>query len=293
MRRADRRESAAETGGGRVKTACCAAAVLLSLLAVYPGSATAALLPLPNEGWRQLLSENVHNGRVDYDRIKKQPKFLVQSLKEFEKVSRQEYGKWTRARKIAFWINAYNLFTIKAIIDHYPPRGWNLLYPKVSIRQIGGVWNQTVYRTAGQVVSLNQIEHKILRVTLKEPRIHFALVCASLGCPPLPPEPYDEETLEQRLDLQVYQYLSDPEHGLRWEPEPRVLYISEIFSWFGDDFDYYYRTHKMFPDLTLEKRNAMNFIWNYLPDEVQQQIKEGAFRIRYLDYDWSLNDLSQ
>ncbi len=265
---------------------------LIGGLLFFSSAAAAASTPLPNGAWGQLLETYVKSGRVDYRRLKEQPDLLKESLKEFRQISRQEYGKWSRAAQIAFWINAYNLFTIKAVVGDYPPRGWNLLYPKVSIRQIGGVWAASVYRTAGEVVSLSQIEHQTLRGTLKEPRIHFALVCASLGCPPLPAEPYDEETLEQRLDFQVYRYLADPEHGLRWEPDARVLYLSAIFSWFGEDFDYYYREHKRFPDWSMEKRNALNFVWNYLPQEIVSQLEESAFEVKYLDYDWSLNDLS-
>ncbi|MDX1762756.1 MAG: DUF547 domain-containing protein [bacterium] len=263
-----------------------------ALLVLSSSAATAAPTPLPNEAWGQLLATHVESGRVDYGRIKDKPDLLKKSLQEFRQISRQEYGKWNREAQIAFWINAYNLFTIKAVVDNYPPRGWNLIYPKLSIRQIGGVWDATVYRTAGQVVSLSQIEHKILRGLFKEPRIHFALVCASLGCPPLLAEPYDEENLEQRLEFQVYRFLEDPEHGLRWEPEARILYLSKIFFWFGLDFDYYYRQNKRYPDWSMEKRNAVNFVWSYLPQEILGQLEESEFKVKYLDYDWSLNDSS-
>jgi len=249
------------------------------------------LEPLPNDAWRRLLSEFVINNRVDYARLKKNPELLKLSLKEFSKDSRQTYGKWDRKNQIAFWINAYNLFTIKAIVDDYPPNGWNLLYPKVSIRQIGHVWEKTVYRAAGQRVSLNQIEHTILRGALKEPRIHFALVCASLGCPPITAVPYEGETLDETMDQQVRAYLSDPEHGLRWDGESRTLSLSKIFSWFGEDFDYYYTVHKLFPDLPEERRNVLNFIWEYIPEELKKSLTSDDFRVTFLDYDWSLNDL--
>ncbi len=249
--------------------------------------------PLPNEAWGQLLSKFVINSRVDYARLKKHPGLLKQSLKEFSRVSRQTFGKWDRKDQIAFWINAYNLFTIKAIVDDYPPKGGNLLYPRVSIRQIGRVWVMTVYRAAGQRVSLSQIEHDILRGVFKEPKIHFALVCASLGCPPITTVPYEGETLDEMMEQQIRNYLSDAEHGLRWDEESRTLSLSEIFSWFGEDFGYYYTVHKLFPDLPRKKRNVLNFIWEFIPEELQKSLTADEFKVTFLDYDWSLNDRSK
>ncbi len=246
--------------------------------------------PLPNEAWGELLREFVAQGRVDYGRIKSHPTLLQKSLKEFSGITRQEYGEWPREEKIAHWINAYNLFTIKAIIDHYPPRGWNLLYPKTSIRQIGRVWDRKDYRTAGQLLSLNQIEHRILRPIFREPRVHFALVCASRGCPPLPAQPYTGENLEAMLDRQVMIYLDNPDHGLRWDPVARALSLSEIFSWFGEDFRTYAEKHRLFEELPEKKRYTMNFLWEYLPESVRKSLTAEPFQIHYMKYDWSLND---
>ena len=267
-------------------------ALLIFLAFSLPVSA-GRVEPLPNASWGRLLTEFVSGGRVDYEKIKQHPDLLQKSIREFAAISRQTYGEWNREEQIAFWINAYNLFTIKAVVDHYPPKGWNLLYPKVSIRQIGGAWDKTIYRTAGQIVSLDQIEHAILSGVFKEPRAHFAMVCASLGCPPLSSTPYEGATLKQMLDQQARIYLSDPEHGLRWDAEHRTLYLSQIFSWFGKDFFYYFTVHKLFQDLPQKKSYALNFIWEYIPDELKQSLTEGEFRIEYMTYDWSLNDLHE
>lgn len=266
---------------------------LLIFLALSVPASAGRIEPIPNASWGLLLTEFVSGGRVNYEKIKQHPNLLRKSIREFAVISRQTYGEWNREEQIAFWINAYNLFTIKAVVDHYPPKGWNLLYPKVSIRQIGGVWDKTIYRTAGQIVSLDQIEHAILRGVFKEPRAHFALVCASLGCPSLSSTPYEGATLEQMLDQQARTYLSDPEHGLRWDAEHRILYLSQIFSWFGKDFFYYFSARKLFQDLPPEKSYALNFIWEYIPDELRQSLTQGEFRIEYMTYDWSLNDLHE
>lgn len=267
------------------------AAVLFACIGFSLPASAGQVEPLPNASWGRLLTEFVSDGRVDYERLKQHPDLLQESIREFAGISRQIYGAWDRKTQIAFWINAYNLFTIKAVVDQYPPKGWNLLYPKVSIRQIGGGWDKTAYRTAGQVVSLDQIEHAILRGVFKEPRAHFALVCASLGCPPLSSIPYEGETLEPMLDQQAQKYISDPEHGLRWDAEHRILCLSQIFSWFGKDFFYYFTVHQLFQDLPPGKSDALNFIWEHIPDELKKSLTEGAFRIEYMDYDWSLNDL--
>jgi hypothetical protein len=270
-------------------SACHILATILLLL-FSARSLVAATEPLPNEAWGKLLREYVHEGQVDYKALKARPELLQKSLKDFEGITRQEFGDWSREDQIAHWINSYNLFTIKAIVDHYPPRGWNLLYPQISIRQIGGVWDNKVYRTAGRLLSLNEIEHKILRVLYHEPRIHFALVCASRGCPPLPSEPYRGENLNTMLDRQVMMYLADTRHGLRWDPEKRVLTLSKIFSWFGEDFREYEKKHKLFQNLPPKKRATMNFLWEYLPESVGKSLTDEPFQIKYMEYDWSLND---
>lgn len=278
-----------ERGQGALRAGLPWAVFLPMLLAFTPPASTATGAPLPNGAWGQLLSQYVKDGQVNYKEIVEDPGLLDQSLGEFEKISRQTYGKWNLSDQIAFWINAYNLFTISAIVDHYPPRGWNILYPRISIRQIGAVWGNRAYRTAGQLVSLSQIEHEILRGVFKEPRVHFALVCASRGCPPLPSVPFEGASLEQMLDRQVHAYLSDPVHGLRWDGENRTLLLSKIFAWYGEDFKYYYTVHKLFPDLPRERRAAVNFIWEYLPGKLRSSLKEKDFRISFLEYDWSLN----
>jgi hypothetical protein len=263
--------------------------VFILLFLTTPSSAV-KVKPLPNLTWSLLLSKHVIHGRVDYASMDKDPKQLKQCIREFGKIYRQTYGKWARNHQIAFWINAYNLFTIRAIVENYPPDGGNLLYPKTSIRQIGRVWETTRYRTAGQRVSLNQIEHQTLRLIFKDPRIHFALVPASLGCPPLLSVPYTGEDLDQMLDEQVREFLSDPDRGLRWDSEARKLYLSRIFFWYGKDFGYYYLVHRQFSNLPREERSAMNFIWEYIPDELKKSLTDRPFEITFMDYDWSLND---
>ena len=152
----------------------------------------------------------------------------------FAAVEAQTERAWPRAQRMAFWINAYNFFTLHAIVDHYPIRGsWFSRYPQNSIRQIDGVWTRLTWRVAGRQVSLDDIEHRILRPEFKDPRIHFAVNCASLGCPPLRGEPYRAGTLDAQLDDNARQFLASP-HGLR--VDGRTLAVTSILKWYGGDF---------------------------------------------------------
>ncbi len=260
--------------------------LLLCGLAIQP----AAAIPLPNEAWGRLLTRFVQEGRVDYGRIKSHPALLRKSQKEFSRITRRDYDEWPREQQIAYWINAYNLFTLQAVVDHYPPKGWNFLYPRISIRQIRRVWDRKEYHAAGERLSLNRIEHEILRPLFREPRVHFALVCASLGCPPLPNRPYTGKNLEVMLNRQVRIYLNEPDHGLRWDPATRTLFLSQIFSWFGEDFRDYTKKYHLFKALPPKQRDALNFLWEYLPEQIRKTLTAEPFQIHYMKYDWSLND---
>lgn len=167
--------------------------------------------------------------------------------------------------KLAFYINAYNYYAIKIILDKKP---------KTSIRDIGNVvlpvWRRTVGQIAGKDVSLDLIEHEILR-TMGEPRIHFAIVCASLSCPNLRQELYTAEKLESQLDDQTRKFLNDETKGVSIQNES--LHISRIFDWFDEDFE--------------RDGGVLAFIRTY---------REGISaydEYMFMDYRWELNALEQ
>lgn len=167
--------------------------------------------------------------------------------------------------KLAFYINAYNYYAIKIILDKKP---------KTSIRDIGNVvlpvWRRTVGQIAGKDVSLDLIEHEILR-TMGEPRIHFAIVCASLSCPNLRQELYTAENLESQLDDQTRNFLNDETKGVSMQNNS--LHISRIFDWFDEDFE--------------KDGGVLAFIRRYREDI--SVYKEYGF----MDYRWELNALEQ
>lgn len=168
----------------------------------------------------------------------------------------------------AFWINAYNVLAVKMVLDHYPVN---------SIKDVGSffkpVWDRPVIRLRGRPYSLGEIEHKILR-PMGDPRIHFAIVCASLSCPDIRPEAFDPARLDEQLDDQAQRFLSNRSKGLQIKGD--TIYISAIFKWFEDDFT--------------DKQGVIAFIEKYAPENM----KTGQDRkIKYLPYDWSLNDLKR
>ena len=225
---------------------------------------------------------------MDYSALKTDRADLDAAVDAFAQPTRVEEQSWSRAQRLAFWINAYNAFTLRAIIDHYPIRGsWLTLGPRNSIRQIDGVWTTLRWRAAGREVTLDDIEHQILRRELKEPRIHFAINCASVSCPPLPPEPYRAETLDAQLDEAARRYLESPE-GLRIDGD--TLRVSSILRWYGEDFVETFAS--LAPEGRDQKERAVRgVIIRFGPAEGAALARKTSARIRFLSYNWSLNDV--
>ena len=128
---------------------------------------------------------------MDYERLKANRSVLDRVVAGLNADAARGEPSWRRDQRMAFWINAYNALTLQAIVNHYPIRGggWFSRGPSPSIRQIPGVWTTLKWPVAGKTVTLDDIEHKILRPQFAEPRIHFAINCASVGCPPLAARP--------------------------------------------------------------------------------------------------------
>jgi hypothetical protein len=197
---------------------------------------------------------------------------------------------WTRAERFAFWINAYNAFTIAAVVDHYPIHGkWFSFAPSNSIRQIDGVWTKLKWQAAGRAVTLDEIEHGILRPTLKDPRVHFAINCASKSCPPIRAEPYVADRLDAQLDDAARRYLASP-FGL--QTRDARLRVSSIFKWYGDDFIARFAT-TIDQKRTDRDRAILGVIASYGSPAAVTLARSGRARIEFLSYDWSLNDLER
>ena len=146
------------------------------------------------ENYEAVLKANVDDaGMVNYSKLKANHEQLDKYINAITKLDKNSFEKWVDPEKIAFWLNAYNTLTLKAIIDNYPIKPSFLkarFYPENSIRQIPGVWDKLKFNVMGEKLTLSQIEHEILRKDFKEPRIHMAMVCAAMGCPALRNEPF-------------------------------------------------------------------------------------------------------
>lgn len=222
--------------------------------------------------WSALLERWVSAGLVDYAGWRRDGEAeLGAYLRMLSQACATDYERWSRPQRIAFWINAYNAFTVRLILDHYPV---------VSIRAIGwlplAAFRQRFIPMPdikGGDISLNDIEHDTLRASFQEPRIHFALVCASRSCPALRGEAYRAADLDRQLDEQAREFLNDATRN-RVDAAGKVLYLSAIFDWFASDFE-----------------AAAGSVPAYVARYVDLGGADAsAFRVEHLTYDWALNE---
>jgi len=212
-----------------------------------------------------LLSSVVRGARVDYARLRSRRSDLDSVVRQFATVGTVD--QWEMHQQMAFWINAYNLLTLKAVADRYPIG---------SIRDIDGVWTDLRFTVASRQLSLDDIEHRILRPAFRDPRVHFAINCASVSCPPLREEPYVAERLDTQLDDAARRYLASPS-GLRVLRS--TLYVSSIFKWYGEDF-------------VPAFGSVQGVVAKYGPPDAQRVAASPHAAVRYLRYDWSLNEVA-
>ena len=224
-----------------------------------------------------VLKKYVKNGLVDYKNLKGDNK-LVQYL---EQLNNTNPDKFTRNEKLAFWINAYNAFTLQVVTENYPIESITDLHTggKIIAYLLGKtVWDKEFITINNKKYSLNDIEHKILR-KMDEPRIHFSIVCASIRCPELSNEAFETNTLEKQLESQTSKFLNDKTRN-SFNLKNRQANISEIFNWFDEDFGD-------------SDENILKFFSKYLQKNISEDIKSNIskWEISYNDYNWNLNEL--
>ena len=203
---------------------------------------------------------------VDYANLKKDPLFsgLVSKLESYPMESLESHES-----KLTFWINVYNILAAKMITDHYPIE---------SIKDVGSlfksVWKRQAGKVGGKERTLNDIEHEILR-KMNEPRIHVAIVCASVSCPDLRLEAYTVEKLNDQLDDQMKLFLRSQEKGMKLDEKKNQVYLSSIFKWFAEDFE--------------SRGGVLKYIGQYVPAEEKKVLNNSKIKISYLDYNWKIN----
>ena len=225
--------------------------------------------------WDDILQKHVdQEGLVDYKSLKRSQGRLDEYL---SLLARTDPVALSNSGKLAYWINAYNAFTLKLILDHYPVK---------SIKDIPRRWEIKEWVAGGQKYSLNQIEHEILRKDFEEPRIHFAIVCASIGCPNLWNRAFTEDDIDDQLDQAGKTFFASPKH-FRFETRKSafggdvvVLSLSKILKWFKEDFT------------NGGKTPVMDFAMQYVDSSVAKKISQAgnSIKIKYLSYDWDLNE---
>ena len=218
--------------------------------------------------YADLLRIHVRDGVVDYAGLSADERRLDDYL---HALARTDPNSLSRNEEIAFWINAYNAFTLKLILNHSPGIA--------SIKEIrrSERWKGKLWRVGDRTYSHDGIEHDILR-KMDEPRIHFALVCAALSCPDLRGEPYAAKQLEAQLDDQVRRFLADERKGMRIDEEAGEVRLSKIFDWFGGDFE-------------SEAPSVLDYVLPFAPDEARRWIEANRndLKVEHLPYDWELN----
>lgn len=204
---------------------------VLSLVIWTVFEASSSAFDNSHGAYGKVLSLYVRDGLVDYRGLKSDPGGLEAYLESTAKVTKQDFESWPEDERLAFLINLYNARTLELIVDNYPVK---------SIRDIGkggkGPWDEPVVELFGEAITLNSLEHGIIRRNYNDPRIHFALVCAAMGCPTLLDQPYLADSLDNQLEARTKIFLSDPEKN-SVERENKILRISPIFIWYAADFE--------------------------------------------------------
>jgi len=245
-----------------------------------------------------VLARFVEDNRVDYAALQANRSGLDRYLERIGAVGADEFAAWTEAERIAYLINAYNAYTLATIIDHYPIEGTGFFekllkpkrfaFPSNSIRHIDGVFDGITHRVAGAELTLDDIEHARLRTNYNEPRIHFALVCAAVSCPPLREEAYRGTRLDEQLHDQGRRFLGDPSLN-RFDRQAGEVHLSKIFDWFGEDFRQF-AVDEIAYSGSESVRGVLSFVRRYLPELTVRFLEEGDYDVHFLDYDWTLND---
>jgi hypothetical protein len=219
-------------------------------------------------------------GWVDYAGLSRERAALSRFLEQLAVVSPN--GLKDSSERLAFWINAYNAFTLADALD--------TVYGKhKSVRQVSGFFDGKQHLVAGEKLTLDEIEKR--GRDLHDPRIHFAIVCASASCPKLQRFAYIGEKLDSQLDQAARGFLADPKRGLRFEPERNNLYVSPIFEWYAGDFTGASSGFLARVKATVSGSELLDFIARYAPGEVSNRVKENPPTLHYFKYDWSLNSL--
>lgn len=218
------------------------------------------------DDWDAVLRAHVRDGRVDYPGVRQDDRFRA----FLDTLRRGRFTRdTTREQRLAFLINGYNAYAIAGILDGGSP---------VTLNGRRKFFLRVQHRIAGEAITLSDLQNERIR-TYGDPRIHFALVCASASCPKLLGEAYQPGRLDEQLELVTGRFVNDPTRN-RFDPATRTAQLSAIFDWYQEDF--------------VEGTGSVaGYVARYLDDpEVARSLAAGGWKLRFLDYDWSLNGVA-
>lgn len=254
-----------------------AGAVLLLLFSLQTHS---AVFDHQYKLWNEVLARHVvdfgTHSQVDYAQLKASPEKLNSYLDTVSAVTREQFDRWDAKQRLAFLINVYNAYTVQLIIRHYPVD---------SIKDIGSffrsAWKINFFKLFGKSANLDYIEHELIRGAkgFSEARIHFALVCASIGCPKLQASAYTKNNLERLLDDSARRFINDTSRN-RFDASSGTLKISGLFKWYREDFERGYGSVEAFIAKYISADKKLSTL-----------IESKSIEIKYGRYDWSLNDI--
>jgi len=231
---------------------------------------TADTSPISHQLWDSLLKQHVNaEGWVDYEGFQKDRDVLKKYLNLLQANGPND-DNWSREEQLAYWINVYNAFTVELILKHYPLESIKDIGSSIQVPFINSPWDIKFIEIGGETLDLNNVEHNILRKHLQEPRIHFAINCASYSCPRLRNEAFTADKLEAQLEEAAHEFINDPKRNTITAEKAEV---SMIFSWFKGDFT--------------KEGTLRDFLNKYSDTTIKQDAKVG-----HRKYDWSLNTVS-
>lgn len=224
--------------------------------------------PPSHASWDALLKKHVNaNGEVDYEGFKKD-RVQLQSYLDLLSSHAPDDATWSENQKLAYWINVYNAFTIELILRHHPLESIKDIGSKIQVPFVNSPWDVKFIEIAGETYDLNNIEHNILRKLFDEPRIHFAIVCASVSCPNLRAEAYTGDKVQDQLEEDAIYFVNDSSKN---KLSADKVELSKIFSWFTGDFT--------------KKGSLIDFLNQYSELDINENAK-----VSHLDYNWGLNE---
>lgn len=230
---------------------------------VYPSNSQ----PISHQLWTSILNDHLDekNGLLDYSSLKNDPR--IEEYIQLLDTHHPNEANWTKNEQKAYWINAYNAYTVQLIVQHYPVASIKDI--KGGVPMINSVWDQDFIKIEDAVYNLNNIEHGILRKQFNDPRIHFAINCASISCPNISISAYEASTLDEQLDHAGRKFVNDESKNIISD---KNIQISKIFNWFSADFT--------------KDGDIIQFLNKFSEAPISPNSN-----IKYLSYNWNLNDI--